>query len=358
MSRIVTFGEIMLRLAPPGVTRLRQSLPGSLAATFAGAEANTAVSLALLNHSVEFVTALPRGALADACIGSLNSTGVGTRWIQQTEQGRFGLFYVETGASQRSTEVTYDRDNSAVSLVDSGDFDWTQILADASWLHLTGITPAISESAARVTIEAARTAFEMQVPVSFDVNYRSRLWNWDPARVPPQLAQDTLQELLPFVSLMFGGEGDCRLLDIELPELGDLTGVCRATEVARAVHRKWPGIQRFASSLREQISASHNNWAGLLYEAETDSAVYAPLRNGTCVPWEIRQIVDRVGSGDAFDAGLLFGLCERPGDPQYAIDFATAAGCLAHTIPGDWNFVTRSEIEQLMSGSGTGRVIR
>ena len=358
MARIVTFGEIMLRLAPPGVTRLRQSLPGSLAATFAGAEANTAVSLALLNQSVEFVTALPQGALADACIGSLNSTGVGTRWIRQTEQGRFGLFYVETGACQRSTEVTYDRENSAVSLVDCGDFDWTQILADADWLHLTGITPAISESSARATIEAARIACEMQVPVSFDVNYRSRLWNWDASRVPPQLAQHTLQELLPFVSLMFGGEGDCRLLDIQLPELGDLTGVARATEVARAVHRKWPGIRRFASSLREQISASHNNWSGLLYEADSDSAVFAPLRNGVCAPWEIRQIVDRVGSGDAFDAGLLYGLCERPGDPQYAIDFATAAGCLAHTIPGDWNFVTRSEIEQLMSGSGEGRVIR
>ncbi|MFZ9090620.1 MAG: PfkB family carbohydrate kinase [Planctomycetaceae bacterium] len=358
MARIVAFGEIMLRLAPPGVSRLRQSLPGSLSATFAGAEANTAVSLALLGLPVDFVTALPKGALAESCVGNLNSTGVGTKWVRQTDTGRFGLFYVETGASQRSTEVTYDRDSSAISLAGPGDFDWEKILAGVDWLHLTGITPAISAAAADLTLEAAQAAVALDVSVSFDVNFRSRLWNWDPKRSPPQLAQDTLRKLMPCVSLMIGSEGDCRLLDVELPELQSLSVLERATEVARAFHRQWPRIRYFASSLREQISASHNNWSGVLYDSAADTSMFAPVRDGARRPWEIRQIVDRVGSGDAFDAGLLFGLSERPGDLQYAIDFATAAGCLAHTISGDWNYVTRSEIETLMDGTGSGRVIR
>ena len=358
MAEIVTFGEIMLRLAPSGVDRIQQALPGSLQAAFAGAEANTAVSLALLNASVDFVTALPDGPLSDACLTSLRSTGVGLQHVKRTANGRLGIFFVETGANQRSTQVWYDREASAISLAAPADFDWPAILKNARWLHLTGITPALTQTAAETTLAAARTAVSMGVQVSFDPNFRSRLWRWNPAKSPLQLASETLRELMPCVSLMFGGEEDCRLLGIELPENPSADPADRALAAARAACQQWPRIRYFASTLREQVSATHNNWSGLLYEAQSDTVSRAPLRQGSVRPWEIRQIVDRVGSGDAFDAGILLGLTQPQFDPQWTVEFATAASCLAHSIVGDWNYATRAEIEALMQGSGSGRVIR
>ena len=358
MAEIVTFGEIMLRMAPPGVERMRQSLPGSLQVAFAGAEANAAVSLALLGADVDFVTALPAGPLTDACLASLRGTGVGLSGVRQTDSGRFGIFFVETGANQRPTQVHYDRDYSAISLAQPGDFDWTALLHKARWLHLTGITPALSASAAAVTLEAAQAACRLGVQVSFDVNFRSRLWRWDPSRTPQQLARETLLQVLPCVSLMFGNEEDCRLLGINLPEPGGASRIDRAVQVAETLHAAYPRMTRFATTFREQISASHNNWGGMLYEADGRRVSLAPVRKGQYQPWEIRQIVDRVGSGDAFDAGILFGLTRDVFDPVWTIEFATAAGCLAHSITGDWNYASRAEIEELMQGAGTGRVVR
>jgi 2-dehydro-3-deoxygluconokinase len=358
VADIVTFGEIMLRLAPPGVDRLQQALPGSLQAAFAGAEANTAVSLALLGVPVDFVTALPASPLTDACLASLRSTGVGLQHIRQTSHGRLGIFFVETGANQRPTQVWYDREGSAISLAQPADFNWHSILQNARWLHLTGITPALSQSAAECTIAAARTAARMGVNVSFDPNFRSRLWRWDTSRSPQQLASETLRQLMPFVTLMFGGEDDCRLLNVPLPENNGAPPAERAVAAAKALCHTWPNVRLFASTLREQVSATHNNWSGLLFDARSDQVTQAPLRNGQVKPWEIRQIVDRVGSGDAFDAGILLGLLQSDFNPEWTVEFATAASCLAHSIVGDWNYASRSEIEALMHGSGSGKVVR
>jgi len=359
MAAIVTFGEIMARLAPPGVERLRQSLPGTLNVTFAGAEANTAVSLALLGREVDFVTALPEGPLTEACLGSLRGTGVSTRHVRLTPHGRLGLFFVETGANQRPTQVYYDRDHSSISQSAPGDFSWDDILHQARWLHLTGITAALSESAAELTIQAAQTAGQLGVDVSFDVNFRSKLWRWDGATQPQHLARRTLLRLLPHVSLWFFSEDDCRLLGLASEALQ--TAGTRSERLVRAAHevrQQFPAIRYFAGTFREQISASHNNWSGLLFDAASNQTVQAPLRDGMVQPWEIRSIVDRVGSGDAFAAGILYGLSQPAADLQYTIDFATAAGCLAHSISGDWNYVSRAEIEELMHGAGSGRVVR
>lgn len=253
----------------------------------------------------------------------------------------------------------YDRDFSAISLAQPGDFDWPQILSGARWLHITGITAALTRTAAEVTIEAAQQARQLGVQVSFDINFRSRLWRWDKAISPQQLARETLLRLLPHVSLWFCSEEDFALLGLAPPELdSNSSKPRRLQDGARWVHQQYPNIRYFAGTFREQISASHNNWSGILCDAAADIAAVAPLRDGILQPWEIRQIVDRVGSGDAFAAGVLFGLTQPAHDLQYTIEFATAAGCLAHSISGDWNYVNRSEIEDLMHGSGSGRVVR
>jgi 2-dehydro-3-deoxygluconokinase len=359
MPHIITFGEIMARLAPPGLLRLAQSLPGQLDVTFAGAEANTAVSLALLGSSVEFVTALPENPLADACLAALKAQGVQTSHVRRTPTGRLGIFFVETGANQRPTQVHYDRDYSAISLSAPGDFNWPEILRHASWLHLTGITAALSQSAADLTIEAARTAHALGLSVAFDINFRSKLWRWDHTNNPTQLARNTLRQILPFVSLWFCSEEDFNLLELPLPELDpQLSKAQRFLAATRHIQQLYPNIRLFATTFREQISASHNNWSGLIRDAAADTFAEAPVRNGKVQPWEIRQIVDRVGSGDAFAAGILFGLTQPQPSLQYTIDFATAASCLAHSISGDWNFVSRDEIEALLGGSGSGRVVR
>lgn len=359
MAEIVTFGEIMARMAPRGVERLRQTLPGSLDVTFAGAEANTAVSLALLGCDVDFVTALPNNPLADACLASLRGAGVGTRHVRITADGRLGIFFVETGANQRPTQVHYDRDHSSISRSGPGDFCWEEILQGTRWLHLTGITAALSEASAELTIEAARTARQLGVEVSFDVNFRSKLWRWDGAGQPQKLARRVLLRLLPYVSLWFLSDEDCGLLGLAPDVLsGSGTRAERLVQAAKIVRQQFPGIRYFAGTFREQISASHNNWSGLLFDANDNVTTQAPLRDGNVQPWEIRQIVDRVGSGDAFAAGILFGLCQPNPDLQYTIDFATAAGCLAHSISGDWNYVSRQEIEDVMRSAGAGRVVR
>jgi 2-dehydro-3-deoxygluconokinase len=359
MADIVTFGEIMARMAPAGVLRLAQTLPGTLDVTFAGAEANTAVSLALLGASVDFVTALPHNPLADACLASLRGTGVGVSQVRRTDTGRLGIFFVETGANQRPTQVHYDRDFSAISLAKPGDFNWPQILSGTRWLHITGITAALTQSAAETTIQAAREAQRLGVHVSFDINFRSRLWRWDKTPGPQLLARQTLLQLLPHVSLWFCSEEDFALLGLAPPTLNDESSKPRRLhEAARRIHQQYPNIRYFAGTFREQISASHNNWSGMLYDAPADTAALAPLRDGVLLPWEIRQIVDRVGSGDAFAAGILFGLTQPKIDLQYTIEFATAAGCLAHSVTGDWNYVSRGEIEDLMHGPGSGRVVR
>ena len=363
-TRIVTFGEIMARMAPSGMLRLRQVLPGSLDVTFAGAEANVAASLALLGCRADFVTALPDGPLTDGCLGSLRSVGVGVDHIRITDSGRFGVYFVEMGANQRPSRVFYDREYSAISQATAHDFDWDTILKGAAWLHLTGITPALSKTAAEASLHAARTARECGVLVSCDVNFRSKLWRWDPTRTPQQLAGDVLRELIPLVDLLMASEEDFRLVGVAAPDaardaapsLGIDTD--RAAVMARRMASAFPNLRMIATTLRDNISASHNNWGAMLLDVESDTVYQAPLQNGHYQPYEIRSIVDRVGGGDAFDAGLLYGLTHADFTLQSALEFATAASCLSHSVVGDCNFASREEIEDMMNGARSGRVVR
>lgn len=364
MAKIITFGEIMARMAPSGVLRLRQVLPGSLDVTFAGAEANVAASLAMLGAEAEFVTALPESPLTEGCLADLRSVGVSTKHLQIFDRGRFGIYFVEMGANQRPSRVYYDREYSSISLAGPEDFDWAAILDGASWLHLTGITPALSRSAAEATLHAARMARERGVNVSCDINFRSKLWRWDERLSPQALAGEVLLKLIPLVNLLMASEEDGRLLGVTLPPAASDTAndtayhIDRAIAFAKEMHRRFSNIELFSTTLREQLSASHNNWGAMLFDTQTSTTTLAPLKDGQYCPYEIRNIVDRVGSGDAFDAGLLFGLTHPDFDQQRTLDFATAAACLAHSVVGDCNFASREEIEELMHGSGSGRVVR
>lgn len=368
MAKIVTFGEIMARMAPSGVLRLQQVLPGQLDVTFAGAEANVAASLAMLGVDVDFVTALPTGPLTDGCLATLRSWRVGTRHIQITDRGRFGIYFVEMGANQRPSRVFYDREHSAISLSKPDDFHWKKILMDASWLHVTGITAALTQSAAETTLAAVQAAAQLGVNVSCDINFRSKLWRWDPSKSPTELAREVLLRLMPYVNLLIGNEDDAKLLGIDVDPLPrSMAPACsgaaqpfidRTVAVAKSMRKRFPSIRLFASTFREQLSASHNNWGAMLFDLETEALSLAPIKQDEYHPYEMRNIVDRVGSGDAFDAGILFGLTHPDFDHQATIEFATAASCLAHSVVGDCNYATREEIEELVHGAGTGRVVR
>lgn len=362
MTHIVSFGEIMGRLTPPGVIRLRQGLPGSLDVSFAGAEANVAASLALFGAETTFVTALPNNELADACVSSLHSCGIGTHLIRG-DYGRLGLYFLETGANQRPSRVIYDRDHSTISLTDPAAYDWTEIFSGADWFHVTGITPAISRLAAEATIASAKAAKAVGLTVSCDLNFRGKLWRWEEETPTRALAQRVMRELLPSVDVLIANEEDCgdvlgiraEASDVHSGELD----VTRYPNVARQVAEQFPNITMVATTLRQSISASHNNWGAMLYDTAGDKAFFAPSTDGEYQPYEIRNIVDRVGGGDSFSAGLIFGLtCDDYAAPQDALDFAVAASCLAHSIKGDFNYTSRAEVDALASGSASGRVVR
>ncbi len=361
--RIVTFGEIMGRLTPPGFERLGQSMPGTLHMTFAGAEANVAASLATLGADAAFVTALPRNPLGEACLASLAAVHVDTQDVVLTDQGRLGLYFLETGANQRPSRVVYDRAGSSISLTTTEQYKWSDILGTSGWFHVTGITPAISRSAAETTLDAVRLAKDAGLTVSCDLNYRKKLWRWDAATPSRELAERTMRQLLPFVDLIVANEEDCGdVLGIQAEGADIHAGqleIGRYPDVARRLTDQFPNISRVAITLRESHSASHNNWGGMLYDSEADTAFFAPLSNGQYEPYSIRNIVDRVGAGDSFAAGLIFALTTNDlDDPATAVQFAVAASCLAHSIVGDFNYSSRTEIEALMQGSASGRVIR
>jgi 2-dehydro-3-deoxygluconokinase len=363
MKTLVTFGEIMARLAPEGVLRFQQAMPGRLNVTFAGAEANVAVSYSYLGGVSRFVTALPSNPLADSCLRTLQSFGVDTTHIVQTGEGRLGLYFVETGANQRPGRVIYDRDGSSVAIAPRDVYDWHEILEDAGWAHVSGITPAVSRQAADATLDLVRIAGEQGIPVSCDLNFRKKLWRWEEGTGARELAERTMREILPYVGLVIANEEDAsdvlsiRAVDSDV-EQGRLS-IDRYPAVAREIVKQFPNVGRVAVTLRESVSASHNNWGAMLYTRANDQAVFAPQADGAYRPYEIRNIVDRVGGGDSFAAALLFALTNPELDAaDHAIAFASAASCLAHSITGDFNFNTREEVESLMRGSGSGRVVR
>jgi len=363
MKTIVSFGEIMGRFSPEGFMRLRQAAPGKFDLTFGGAESNVAASIATLGGHARYVTALPKNPLADACIDSLRGLGIDTTHILRRDGGRLGLYFCETGANQRPSTVTYDRENSTISLTPGSDYAWNEIFADARWLHLSGITPALSATAAEAVRQAAERAKNAGLTVSLDLNFRKKLWKWDPTLGPQALAEKTARGILPFVDVIIANEEDAAdVLQIHAKDTDVHSGKVahdRYPDVARQIAAQFPNASRIAITLRESISASHNNWGAMLYDVASDQASFAPWRDGEYRPFEIRNIVDRVGGGDSFAAGLIFALTTPElSDPPTAVSFAVAASCLAHSIVGDINFNSRSEVEALMRGSGSGRVVR
>ncbi|MCA9135206.1 MAG: sugar kinase [Planctomycetales bacterium] len=359
---IVTFGEIMGRLAAPGNLRLRQTR--ELEVTYAGAEASVAVSICNYGGVARFVTALPKHALADATLDSLRAMGIDTSYILRTDAGRLGLYFLETGANQRPSNVIYDRADSAIAITPADQYDWAGIFQDAQWLHLSGITPAISRTAAEATLVAAQRAKQSGATVSIDLNFRGKLWKWDPAKSARQLARETMSTILPMVDVVIANEEDCHdVLGIQAGETDVHAGsldTSRYPEVARQVVNQFPNVSKVAITLRESLSANHNNWGAMLYDATTDRPVFAPVDgDGQYQPYEIKNIVDRVGGGDAFAGGLIHALTTPDlNNAQTALNFAVAASCLKHSIKGDFNYSTRSEVESLMGGSASGRVVR
>ncbi len=363
MKNVVTFGEILCRISPFDHLRFAQALPGPVSLTFAGAEANVAASVAYLGGKARFVSALPDHDISRACRATLRRMGVDTSQILLNEEGRLGIYYTETGANQRPSRVIYDREHSAISLTRADQYDWDAAYSDAGWLHVTGITPALSKVAAEATLRATREARERGLTVSCDLNFRGKLWKWDKTLKPAELARKTMLEILPQVDVLIANEEDAAVvLGIEADE-NDVEGgklnVRGYESVAVRIAKQFPGLTSIATTFRESLSASHNNWGAMLFDCSERRAYYAPERNGSYQPYAITHIVDRVGGGDSFAAGLIFALnTPELSSPKDAVSFAAAASCLAHSISGDFNFNTRSEVESLMRGSASGRVVR
>ncbi len=362
MKPVVTFGEIMGRLAAPQHLRLRQTR--ELEVSYAGAEASVAASICNFGGTARYVTALPKHDLAEATMDSIRAIGVDTRYIVRTDVGRLGLYFLETGANQRPSKVIYDRADTAIAITPADSYDWNAIFDEAQWLHLTGITPALSECAAEATRIAAEKAKNAGLQVSIDLNFRKKLWRWDDSRAPRELAEQTMRAILPSIDLVIANEEDCHdVLGIQAEDTNVHEGslnTARYPDVARQVVQQFPNVSRVAITLRESLSATHNNWGAMLYEAATDQPLFAPLgADGNYAPYEIKNIVDRVGGGDSFAAGLIFAtLTPELSEPQTAVNYAVAASCLKHSIRGDFNYSSRGEVEALMGGSTSGRVVR
>lgn len=340
--KIISFGEILLRLASPGYTKLFQK--DCLDATFCGGEANVAVSLAIFGMDSAFVTKLPDNDVGHAAINSMRYFGVDTSKIVLGD-GRMGLYYLEKGASQRPSKVIYDRAYSAISMASPEDFDWDVILQDADWFHWTGINPALSDNLAKICLQACQAAKRRGLTISCDLNYRKNLWSSEKAR-------EVMDLLMPYVDICVGNEEDAdKVLNIRPDhnsvENGNLNRIGYES-VARTICQKY-GCQKVAFTLRESYSASRNGWSAVLYDKKDDSTCYSNR-------YDI-QIVDRVGGGDSFTAGLIYALASGKND-QEAIEFAAAASCLKQTMEGDYNRTTVRDVENLILTGGNGRVLR
>lgn len=340
--KIVTFGELLLRLAAPGYTKLLQK--DSFDATFCGSEANVAVSLANFGVNVSFVTKLPDNDVGIAAVRSLNYFGVDTSDIVYGN-GRMGLYYLEKGASQRPSKVIYDREYSAIALSKRSEFDWDRLFNEAKWFHWTGITPALSDELAEICLEACKIAKNKGLTVSCDLNYRKKLWTSDKAK-------EIMSKLMPYVDLCIANEEDAdKVLSIKAEKTNIENGIINNEayeQVAKEICRSY-GCKYVAFTLRRSYSASMNGWSGMFYCKDQDTAFYSNEYN--------IQIVDRVGGGDSFSGALIYSLLSDF-DNQQCIDFAVAASCLKHSIEGDYNRVTVQDVESLISNGGNGRVQR
>ena len=343
-KKVVTFGEIMMRLSPPGYQRFVQAR--SFDVIYGGGEANVAVSLANYGDAVDYVTRLPANEIGEACLQYLRQYGVGTSKIVRGGE-RLGIYFLETGAAQRASKVIYDRANSSLATIQPGMIDWRAAFADADWFHWTGITPAISAGAAEACLEAVRTAREMGLTVSCDLNYRANLWKWG------KKAGEVMPALVEHCTVAVGNEEDAeKVFGIRAAGADVTAGKVEAASYASVCEQlaaRFPRLEIIAITLRGSLSASHNTWSGILWEK--GKLYTAPV-------YDIAHIVDRVGGGDAFVGGLIHGLRTFGGDRQRALNFAVAASCLKHSIIGDFNLVSMAEVEKLMAGDASGRVAR
>jgi 2-dehydro-3-deoxygluconokinase len=344
MNRVVTFGEIMLRLATPNYLRITQS--DRFTATFGGGEANVAISLANYGIAVDFVTRLPKNDIGRACKMDLQKYGVGTSKIVYGGE-RLGIYFLETGAVSRGSKVVYDRAHSAVSEIQPGMIDWDKVFEGVNWFHWTGITPAISQNTANVCLEAISKANQLGITVSCDLNYRKNLWSYG------KTAGEIMPELVAGTDIILGNEEDAeKVLGIK-PKGVDVTGGqiegAAYESVSKQIMKQFPRCKKVITTLRGSVNANHNSWSGVLWDGE--KLHEAPT-------YQITHIVDRVGGGDSFMGGLIYGLLTFKNDDQKALNFAVAASCLKHTIYGDYNQVTVDEVEKLMSGDASGRVAR
>ena len=338
--KVLTFGEIMLRLKAPGHERFFQS--PMLEATFGGGEANVAISLANYGMDAEFLTVLPKNDIAECCIRELRYFGVDTKKIVRSE-GRMGIYYLEGGANQLPSKVVYDRAYSSIALAKPGDIDWDKAFEGVDWFHITGITPAISESAMELSLEAVKEAKKRNITVSCDLNYRKNLWKYG------KKASEVMRELAKYVDVAIANEEDVQksleiTVDVNV-ESGELDRK-KYRALGNKVLESYPNMKCIAITLRESHSADWNGWAACLNDGKD---FYVSKK------YEIRDIIDRVGGGDSFAGGLIYGLNQYE-DKQSALEFAVAASCLKHSVIGDFNRVSVSDVEKLMGGDGTGRV--
>ena len=345
MKKVVTFGEIMLRLSPPGFQRFGQAR--SFDAVFGGGEANVSVSLANYGVATDFVTRLPDNDLGDACIACLRGFGVGTGKIVRGGS-RIGIYFLEHGAVQRGSKVIYDRAGSAASQLAPGMIDWDAAFADADWFHWCGITPAVSASLYEACLEGIIAAKRKGLTVSCDLNYRSKLWKWGKS------AKEVMTGMVGLCDVALANEEDAELVfGVKAPKANgsaDEEDVAkRFGPVATELAARFPNLNLVGITVRGSISATHNTWTGVLYDGKT-------LCRGR--RYGITDIVDRIGTGDAFTGGLIYGLRAYGRDLQKALDFAVAASCLKHSISGDFNRVTVEEVEKVMAGEWSGRVVR
>lgn len=339
--KILTFGEMMLRLKAPGHERLFQS--PALEATFGGGEANVAVSLANYGMDCEFLTVLPDNCIADACIRELRYFGVGTSLIRRGP-GRMGIYYLQAGANQLPSKVIYDRAGSAMAIAEPGSINWEKALNGVNWFHTTGITPALSKTAMELTLEGVKAARDGGITVSCDLNYRKNLWKYGVN------APEVMREIAKYTDIAIANEEDIQKSLGITSDIGTWDSLSREQYrlLGDKVLEAYPNMKTIAITLRESHSADWNGWGACLNDGRDFIVSKA---------YDIRDIIDRVGGGDSFAGGLIYGLCHY-GDKQQALEFATAASCLKHSISGDFNRVTADEVEKLMSGDGTGRVQR
>ena len=348
MKKVVTFGEIMLRLAPQGFLRFSQA--NSFDVIYGGGESNVAVSLANYGVPVDFVTRLPKNDIGQCAMMEMRKRGVGVDKIIYGGD-RLGIYFLETGAVSRGSKVVYDRAHSAMAEIKKGMVDWKSVFTDVEWFHWTGITPAISQGAADTCLEAVQVASAMGVTISTDLNYRAKLWKYcdDTKR------EEIMSALTSYCDVVLGNEEDAEKHFGIKPEGLDITTQGEHVKaeaflsVCKQMMERFPRAKKVITTLRGSLSASHNTWAGVLYDGET---MYKSSE------YQITHIVDRVGGGDSFMGGLIYGLLKYPEDDQNALNFAVAASCLKHTIKGDANLVTVDEVEKLMGGDASGRVAR